>query len=84
MAPSPLKWELEETYIVDVKRVPSKLAGYCYGNRRINIDAVDYHMSGEELSDMGGKLWKLFFMNKREHPNGYGDLYETGAADIYG
>src|SRR5580704_6429935 len=79
--PAPSKWELEETYIVDVKRVPSKLAGYCYGNRRINIDAIDYHMSGEELSDMGGKLWKIFFQNQREHPNGYGDLYETGATD---
>ena len=40
-------------------------------------------MSGEELSDMGGKLWKLFFRNQREHPNGYGDLYETGAANIW-
>jgi Protein of unknown function (DUF1329) len=79
--PAPSKWELQETYIVDVKRVPSKLAGYCYGNRRINLDAFDYHMSGEELSDMGGKLWKLFVAEMREHPNGYGDLYETGAAD---
>jgi hypothetical protein len=79
--PAPSKWELEETYIVDVKRVPSKLAGYCYGNRRINLDAVDYHMSGEELEDMGGKLWKIFFQYQREHPNGYGDLYETGATD---
>ena len=79
MAPSPIKMELEETYIVDVKRVPSKRAGYCYGNRRINLDAIDYHMSGEELSYMGGKLWKLIITPFREHPNGYGDLYESGA-----
>jgi Protein of unknown function (DUF1329) len=79
--PAPSKWELEETYIVDVKRVPSKLTGYCYGNRRINLDAVDYHMSGEELDDMGGKLWKMWINYVREHPNGYGDLYETGTAD---
>jgi Protein of unknown function (DUF1329) len=79
---APNKWELEETYIIDVKRVPSKLAGYCYGNRRVNLDAVDYQMSGEELSDMNGKPWKLFFMNKRPRSNSYGDLYETGIADI--
>jgi hypothetical protein len=79
--PAPSKWELEETYIVDVKRVPSKLAGYCYGNRRLNIDALDYHMSGLELEDMGGKLWKIFVQYQREHPNGYGDLYESGATD---
>ena len=80
--PAPSKWELEETYIVDVKRVPSKLAGYCYGNRRMNIEASDYHMSGEELSDMGGKLWKLLFYYFRMHPNGYGDLYESGATEL--
>jgi Protein of unknown function (DUF1329) len=79
--PAPNKWELEETYIVDIKRVPSKLAGYCYGNRRMNIEASDYHMSGEELSDMGGKLWKLFIAYMREHPTGYGDVYETGATE---
>jgi len=80
--PAPNKWELEETYIVDVKRVPSKLVGYCYGNRRINLDAVDYHMSGEELYDMNGQLWKLFFQYQREHPNGYGDVYESGATEF--
>jgi uncharacterized protein DUF1329 len=80
--PAPNKWELEETYIVDVKRVPSKLAGYCYGNRRMNIEASDYHISGEELSDMGGQLWKLLFYYFREHPNGYGDVYESGATEL--
>jgi hypothetical protein len=77
--PAPSKWELEETYIVDVKRVASQLTGYCYSNRRMNIDAFDYQMSGEELSDMAGQLWKLFVVNEREHPNGYGDLFESGS-----
>jgi len=30
---------------------------------------------------MSGNLWKLFFFYWREHPNGYGDLYETGSAN---
>jgi hypothetical protein len=38
-------------------------------------------MSGLELEDMGGKLWKIFVQYQREHPNGYGDLYESGATD---
>ena len=78
--PAPSKWELEETYIVDVKRVPSQLTGYCYSNRRMNIDASDYHISGLELYDMTGKLWKLFVVHEREHPNGYGDLFESGSS----
>jgi hypothetical protein len=79
--PAPSKWELEETWVVDAKRVPSKLTGYCYGNRRMYIDATDYHMSGEDLSDMGGKLWKSIYLFSREHPNGYGDLFESGSGN---
>jgi hypothetical protein len=30
---------------------------------------------------MGDKLWKIFVRYQHEHPNGYGDLYETGATD---
>jgi Protein of unknown function (DUF1329) len=78
--PAPSKWELEETYIVDVKRVASQLTGYCYSNRRMNIDASDYHISGLELYDMDGKLWKIWIVNEREHPNGYGDLFESGSS----
>ena len=78
---APSKWELVNTYIVDVKRVPSQLTGYCYSNRRIYLDATDYLISGEDLYDMSGNLWKLFFFYWREHPNGYGDLYETGSAN---
>ena len=72
---------LEDTWIVDAKRVPSKLTGYCYGNRRMNIDVTDYHMSGEELYDMGGTLWKLLYLFSREHPNGYGDMFESGSGN---
>jgi hypothetical protein len=33
--PAPSKWNLGETWVVDGKRVPYKLAGYCYGNRTV-------------------------------------------------
>ena len=45
------------------------------------IDAQDYHISGEDLYDMGGKLWKLIMLFCRVHPNGYGDMFETGSGN---
>jgi hypothetical protein len=56
--PAPAKWELGETWVVEGRRVKEKLPGYCYSNRRMYIDAQDFKLSGEEMYDMGGKLWK--------------------------
>jgi hypothetical protein len=30
---------------------------------------------------MGGKLWKIAMNFSRLHPNGYGDMYETGSGN---
>jgi hypothetical protein len=45
------------------------------------IDAQDYKLSGEEMYDMGGKLWKSLALFSRPHPNGYGDMFETGSGN---
>ena len=45
------------------------------------IDAQDFKLSGEELYDMGGKLWKTLCCVSRLHPNGYGDMFETGSGN---
>src|SRR3984893_16357483 len=79
--PPPSKWELGETWVVEVAPTPDKLAGYCYGNRRMYIDVQDYHMPGEDLYDMAGKLWKIPIIFFRMHPNGYGDSFETGSGN---
>jgi len=79
--PPPAKWELGETWVVEVAPAPDHLAGYCYGNRRMYIDVQDYHMSGEEMYDMGGKLWKTASLFTRLHPNGYGDMFDTGSGN---
>jgi Protein of unknown function (DUF1329) len=79
--PAPAKWDLGETWVVEGRRVTEKLPGYCYGNRRLYIDARDFHMSGEDLYDMGNKLWKIDILFSRLHPNGYGDMYETGSGN---
>jgi hypothetical protein len=79
--PAPSKWELGETWVVEGRRVPEKLAGYCYSNRRMYVDAQDFHLSGEEMYDMGGKLWKTLGLYARLHPNSYGDQFETGSGN---
>jgi Protein of unknown function (DUF1329) len=80
--PAPSKWELVETWVVEARRVPDKVVGYCYSNRRMYLDAQHYKMSGEELYDMNGKLWKLFIPFGRLHPDGYGTMFDTGNGDI--
>ncbi len=45
------------------------------------IDAQDFKLSGEEMYDMGGKLWKTLALFSRLHPNGYGDMFETGSGN---
>jgi uncharacterized protein DUF1329 len=79
--PAPSKWDLGETWVVDGKRVPDKLVGYCYGNRTVYIHADDFRLAGEDLYDMSGKLWKLVTAFARLHPNGYGDMFETGSGN---
>jgi hypothetical protein len=41
----------------------------------------DYHLSGQDMYDMSDKLWKLIILFCRLHPNGYGDMYETGTGN---
>jgi len=72
--PSSQRWELRDTYVVDTTRVPSKRTGYCYGNRRIYADSLDWTLS-EDLYDMNMKPWKAIFLFNRLHPNGYGDTF---------
>jgi uncharacterized protein DUF1329 len=79
--PPPSKWELGETWVVEGRRVKEKLPGYCYGIRRMYIDAQDFKLEGEALYDMGNKLWKIEWLDSRLHPNGYGDVFESGSGN---
>jgi hypothetical protein len=46
------------------------------------IDVQHYKLSGEELYDMNGKLWKLQVVFGRPHPDGYGTMFDTGNGDL--
>ncbi len=52
-------WELRTVYVVAVRKIPAKAAGYCYGRRIIYVDAVFFHGLWEELYDSNLKLWKI-------------------------
>jgi hypothetical protein len=52
-------WSLRETYVVDVRRVPSQQAGYCYGSRIMYVDKQFMHQVWEEVYDSNLKLWKI-------------------------
>jgi len=45
------------------------------------IDAQVFHISVEDLYDMGDKLWKTASLFTRLHPNGYGDMIDTGSGN---
>jgi Protein of unknown function (DUF1329) len=58
--PSWAKWQVRDVDVVNIKKIPSKASGYCYGNRVLYADA---HFSGplwEELYDSHMKLWKIY------------------------
>jgi hypothetical protein len=57
--PSWGKWELRDVYVLDVRKVPSKAAGYCYGKRIMYIDKQFYGALWEDLYDSKLRLWKV-------------------------
>ncbi len=52
-------WSLRDVYVLDVRRVPSQQAGYCYGARVMYVDKRLMHQLWEEIYDSNLKLWKI-------------------------
>lgn len=59
-------WEVRPVDVIDVQRVPSMQAGYCYGKRRMYIDKQFYQTMSEDLYDSNMKLWKVVWMGLDE------------------
>jgi hypothetical protein len=59
--PKPIwaKWQLRDADVIDVRKIPSKMAGYCYGKRLMYVDAHNFSPLWEELFDTQMKLWKF-------------------------
>jgi hypothetical protein len=56
--PSWGKWELRDVYVLDVRKIPSRAAGYCYGKRIIYIDRQFYGALWLDLYDDTMHEWK--------------------------
>jgi hypothetical protein len=57
--PSWGEWETRDSYVVDIHRIPSLAAGYCYSHRIDYVDKQYYANLAEDLYDANNKLWKI-------------------------
>ena len=55
-------WEVRDTYVIDVRRVPSLAPGYCYGSRVMYVDKQYYQTLHEDIFDSNMKLWKIYYI----------------------
>ncbi len=52
-------WQLRQTDIIDIRRIPSLRPGYCYGRKVMYADHQFYHQLWEEIYDSNLTLWKI-------------------------
>ena len=57
-SPTAVTWQVRPVAVLDIRRVPSKTAGYCYGSRMAFIDRETWQPIWMDLYDSGLKLWK--------------------------
>ena len=57
--PSWGKWELRDVYVLEIRKLPAKAAGYCYGRRVMYIDKQFYGALWQDLYDSKLRLWKV-------------------------
>jgi hypothetical protein len=79
--PKPIigKWEVRDTYVIDVRRIPSLQAGYCYGKQIINVDQYSFVPLWKDSYDPSMKLVKIEAAIKVAAPvRGSGMQFSTG------
>jgi hypothetical protein len=57
--PSWGQWELRDSYMLDLRKLPSKASGYCYGKRILYVDQNFLGPLWEDLYNPGMQLWKV-------------------------
>ncbi len=53
------KWELRDSYILDIRKLPAKASGYCYGKRVLYVDQQFFGPLWQDLYDPKMQLWKV-------------------------
>ena len=76
--PSWGKWEIRDHELVDVHRIPSEAAGYCYSSRIIYADREHWNGNWVDLYDSNHKLWKsiAYYNDAGEVKGGYGHMWD--------
>jgi hypothetical protein len=63
--PSWGKWQLRDTDIIDVRRIPNERAGYCYGSRIMYVDSIYHYAGWLDIFDGNLKHWKIQYWGSR-------------------
>lgn len=58
-------WQLRDVDVINVHRIPSEQAGYCFGKRMIYEDSRTHYALWEDVYDAGMRLWKSAFVAQR-------------------
>ncbi len=61
-------WQLRDVDVIDVRRVASERAGYCYGSRIIYEDSYTHYALWEDVYDANLRLWKIALVAPRDTP----------------
>lgn|SRR5579875_1625667 len=67
------KWEVRDTYLLDVRRIPALRSGYCIGKRMLYVDKQQWTQSWADLYDENLKYWKSTSFQQIAH-----DVPEVG------
>ncbi len=85
--PSMGQWELRDSYMLTLRRLPSAAKGYCYSRRVMYVDAENYFGAGElDLYDPTDRLSKLqmIFLYPAPIPGAAADVAELTAGPSVG
>jgi len=79
------KWQVRDVYVIDVRRIPSRSAGYCYGRRVMYVDKTSWAPLWEDLYDTDLHLWKIFnIMPRTRVVPGVGPQLVSGSQITHG
>ncbi|MBF6569971.1 MAG: DUF1329 domain-containing protein [Candidatus Binataceae bacterium] len=77
--PSWAKFELRDSYVIDVRRIRSQRPGYCYGKQVMYIDQENYNLYWKDIYDSSMHYWKALIGDHIASPvPGEGMQAETG------
>jgi hypothetical protein len=80
--PTAGRWEIRDSYVISIERLPQFADGYCYGRRVIYIDQENYFSGAQlDLYDPAGELYKsqLIFSYPARVPGTNGDVAQLAA-----